>query len=180
VLRRGGQAFGGSTDEVVLMGINDSAEELTGRLHLGYVRFDGSDRNMTQIEFSVPPRSKTYLASVPVPGDQARPVGTIMAIPDKPDALNPVIWEHSYFRDLSLPVPHVEVSNAREVDADLELSLRSDAFAHAVHLPLPGGYRLSDHYFDLLPGVEKTVCVREGAGLDVSNLQPRSVLPPGE
>jgi beta-mannosidase len=178
VLRRGGQAFGGADDEVVLLVLNDSGRRLDGRAELGYMRYDGSAQSMKEIEFSVEPRSKALVGSAPVPDRGELEPGTIMAIPDGKELLEPVIWEHCRFRKLCLPEPDIRITQLRKSGEDLDLTLRCDVFAHAVHFSLGAEYGLSDHYFDLLPGVSKEVRISDGAALESSALVPRAVMPP--
>lgn len=51
---------------------------------------------------------------------------------------------------------------------DLRVTLSSESFANAVHIDVldaPDKLRLSDHYFDLLPGEKRTTMIYDGAKL---------------
>jgi len=175
VLRRGGQAFGGKEDEVVLVAINDTGVVMSATVELGYVSCDGTESDLRTVEVSVAPRSKALIASVPVPDADALSRGTVVAIPADSESLDPVSWRHCRFRESGVPEADVVVERMEVKGDDLLVTVSSEAFAHAVHLDIAGYYRLSDHYFDLLPGETRTVTIMDGAALAMSAISARSV-----
>ncbi|TFH16912.1 MAG: hypothetical protein E4H02_04365 [Lentisphaerales bacterium] len=57
------------------------------------------------------------------------------------------------------------------------VTVTSSVFTHAVHFNIPGDYRMSDHYFDLLPGERRTVRIYDGSNIAPDSLSATGVVP---
>ena len=68
------------------------------------------------------------------------------------------------FRDLILHKGQVHIESAENNGSDLLVTLVSEGYCHAVSLGFPASVRLSDEYFDMLPGDRVTVTVYGKAG----------------
>lgn len=169
-LRRGGEAFGGRKGEVLLLGLNESATPLKVSVRFGYLSYDGTVDNRRSIDVVLPPRSREILVSCPEPAARDLACGTVVAWPDKGSNLEPVAWRHARYRELGLPPASVTIETVRAVGDNLEVTVVADAFAHAVHFNVGGDVRLSDHYFDLLPGEKRTVVLYGEATRNASGL----------
>ena len=178
VLRKGGDAFGGSSDDVVLIALNTTPQAIAGTVAFGFQQYDGSGGRLSERDIVAPPRSKTLVGSVPRPDDEGLDAGTIMAIPQDIPEVDPVVWKHCFFRELDLPSPDIQLQGTETRGGDLDVTLVSDVYAHAVHFHLAGDYRLSDHYFDLLPGIARTVRIVNGVDLEPDDIEANAVLPP--
>ncbi len=165
VLRRGGQAFGGKADEIVLVAVNDTAEHLEGTCQLGYVSYDGTRQSLEAIDYSIKPRSRQVIAAVPCPGANELETGTVVAVPGPDGPFEPATWRHCRYREAGLPAANVVVESVAQAGNDLHITVSSDQFAHAVQLEVPADIRLSDNYFDLLPGQKKSVLLYNAAHL---------------
>jgi beta-mannosidase len=174
VLRRGGQAFGGRENEVVLIALNEGAEPLTGALQLGYLSYDGKRKALRTIDFSIEGRSRQLLAAYPLPSEEQLKIGTVVAIPMAGTRFEPVSFRHARFRETGINAAQLTFEEIRALGKDLEVTVGSQTFAHAVHFVLQGDFVLSDHYFDLLPGEKRTVTIYGGAEL-ASKLRVYSV-----
>ncbi len=174
VLRRGGQAFGGREDEVVLIAINEGDKPILGTLQLGYLSYDGKEKAMRTVDFLVPARSCKLLATYPLPDKEQLEVGTVVAIPQGETLFEPVSFRHTQFRNTGIAEAEVRIEEKAVCGNDLKVTVCSQTFAHAVHFLVPGDYRLSDHYFDLLPGEKRTITIYGGAKLG-PDLRARSV-----
>lgn len=177
VLRKGGQAFGGKLGEIVLIVLNDSPDPLGGEVEMGYVSFDGNEKELDVLELEVPGRSRTVAGTWEIPDGERARNGTVAAIPRGIPDLLPVTWYHGRYRELNFPGATIEVVGSEQKGDHLEIRVRSDVYAHAVHFQIPSEYRLSDHYFDLLPGEQRKVTIYGGRDLDPDVLSPRSTLP---
>ncbi len=176
VWRRGAQAYGGRADELLLIGLNDGPAPLTATLRVGYLAYDGGNADLPTIEVILPPHSRQTLAAWPLPAAGKLVVGTVVAWPVAADGpLEPVVWRHCRHRDAKLPAASVRVVEAQLIGEDLRVTVASDCYAHAVHLAIGGDYRLSDHFFDLLPGESRTITIYQGAGLAGSGLNATCV-----
>lgn len=49
--------------------------------------------------------------------------------------------------------------------APIKLIMREE-YAHAVHIKTRINYKLSDNYFDMLPGEKRNIVIKNGAGCD--------------
>ncbi len=178
VLRPGGLAFGGEPGSVVLVGLNASPEPVELRVELGYLSWDGTTRELRPVTVRLAPRSRALLGAVPCPAPERLGHGTIVAIPPDGAGFEPVAWRHCRVREMGLPPAAVRVAGTRCDGRDLLVTVTSPVFAHAVHFAIGGDWRLSDHYFDLLPGEAREVRIFDGAALDSAGLAPRGVVTP--
>jgi beta-mannosidase len=168
LLRRGGQAFGGQADEILLLALNDTAQPLHLAGHWGYQSYDGQTYQLVPFEATLAPRDKTIIARIPIPASNQLAKGTIVAIPTSPSPLDPVSLLLKPYRTLNLPGDgkQAQIKAIERSETDLHVTVHSEIFAHAVHLNVPGEWRLgewrlSDHYFDLLPGETRTIIIHD-------------------
>lgn len=164
VWRRGGLGFGGEAGQVLLIILNDTGEPLRGTLEAGWMRFDGTDRDLRPLTLDLPPFSRTVAATFDLPSESQLPTGTFGALSSLP-GLQGVAWRQGRYRDAPPPPARPTVVSRRVVGDDLELAITSPTFAHAVGFDLGGDWRFSDAWFDLLPGEVRTVRVQGGARL---------------
>jgi beta-mannosidase len=68
------------------------------------------------------------------------------------------------FRSLDVGPARLEVSGFRNDAQGCRFTVSTDVFAHAVHFGIEEDWRLSDAYFDLLPGESREVRVLGPAG----------------
>lgn len=137
----------------VLQGLNDTASEIRMDARMGYVPFGGGETRLETVSLVLPARARTVLLEAELP-DADYLSGAFCVLPEG-DECEPAVLRLHETRDLRLPGGAVEVvREAREGD-DLLVTVRSRAFLHGVHVK--EDLRLSDNYFDLLPGREKTV-----------------------
>ncbi|NLG23793.1 MAG: beta-mannosidase [Clostridiales bacterium] len=145
---------------VKLQGANDSPSPVKVRAKVGYLPFDGSQAHWTEHTFTLAPRSREYLLEQALPeADYTR--GAFVVLPED-GALDPAVLRLHDVRALQFGGASVTVLSARADGDDLVVTLTADRYAHGVHIK--EGYRLSDNYFDLLPGQIKTVVVEKAAG----------------
>ena len=94
----------------------------------------------------------------------------MVAVPESHEILTPVSWRHCTFRDSGILLAKPKIVTTEVVGNDLRVTLSTASFAHAVHLDVPDDLRVSDHYFDMLPGEERTITVYNGAPLESLNV----------
>ena len=143
---------------------NDCARELAVTAEAGYFSFDGKTRRTESVSFVVPARSRACVYERPLPqGDYRK---GIFAVLPHSGGLDSARLRLNDFRKLAVETPHIEIFSVHADGSDLCVSLRSDVYAHGVHLDQE--YDCSDNYFDLLPGEEKPVRIAGGAGTSPS------------
>jgi beta-mannosidase len=140
--------------------VNDSREKLSGRVSLGWARVDGASSSVRSMSVRIPAngmieveRERIPPASTQAPEDWIY-VAHLEGKGFEPDDNMLALVPH---RELRLPRPTLEVADAGDC-----IVLWSDSYCHGVHVPDAGKKTLSDNYFDLLPGIPKTVRRTDG------------------
>jgi len=89
----------------------------------------------------------------------------------------PVTFRAGDMRTLSLPQAKLSVTDFCRDGDTLHFTVQTDCFAHAVHFGLDETVRLSDQYFDLLPGQSRRITVYDAANITPDTIRPTSVYP---
>ncbi len=151
---------------VLVMGVNDTAAEVKAELSFGYAGFDGRiDR--AGVPVALKPFSKGIVHEFPLPAGDPRE-GVVFA---RMDGAPLALLRQVPFRDFKAHQSAVRVESVRQVGSDLAVTLASEGYCHAVSLGLPANVRLSDEYFDMLPGDRATVTVYGAAKLKEGDLR---------
>lgn len=140
---------------VVVQGMNDTAEKVSFQAEYGYISFDGTVRQTRTLEISLEPHSRVYLLTEKLP-DQDYTKGSMMLIPDS-DTVNSISLRTGDMKTMVFDPSPVEIVSDEQVGSDRKVTLTSKGYAHGVYVA--GGYDCSDLYFDLLPGEVKTITV---------------------
>lgn len=146
------------TDKMlVLQGCNDLPEPMNVTAKLGYVSFDGKQKELQEISLHVNPGERTYLVEQLLP-ERDYTKGTIALYVDDENISN--VWlRMDDMRTLEIPESVVRCVEDRQEGNDRIIKVASDTFSHGVHVK--GNFKCSDNYFDLLPGEEKTIVVKD-------------------
>ena len=161
---------------VCVMGVNDTAEAISVDAEYGYVAFDGSFKAAQKTVLLLEPRSrKPVLEFAAGDNDSAEGIVYIKPLTSDTDIL-PATLRACEFRRLRLPEPDVQISGIRFDGNDIHFLVSCGTYAHAVHFGLDDDIRLSDEYFDLLPGESREVTVFGAAGrLSMDDIRPIAV-----
>ncbi len=151
ILRRQG-------DAVAVTAVNDTADDMPVTVEYGWMSWDGKIRRTESRKAMLAARSRQLLWTFAPHHDEggcvfARIVGEDMA---------PALLRERPFRELSIPTAQVRVESVRQQKEGWLITLAADTYAHAVHLNTTGEDRLSDNYFDMLPGDRRTI-ILEGS-----------------
>lgn len=144
---------------VRVLGVNDTAEEVKAELTFGYAGFDGKYDKANE-PVVLKPFSKNIVHEFPMPAGDKRE-GVVFA---RLDGAPLALLRQIPFRDFAERAGRVRVESAEDNGTDLLVRLASEGYCHAVSLGLPASVRLSDEYFDMLPGDRVTVTVYGAAG----------------
>lgn len=135
----------------VITCFNDTLEQLVFTLEHGYVTHEGIYEDVLKEKIVVPPLSRTVLVNV-----EARQynfnIGVYFARPVENCGLTAAILRKGNARERCLSEPELVVMNLAIIGTNLDFDVMSDHYAHALYFDLPDDIRLSDEYFDLLPG----------------------------
>lgn len=152
---------------VRVMGINDTPSEVLADLKFGYAGFDGR-LDQSSVSLKLKPFTKGIVHEFPMPAGDARK-GVVFA---RMDGAPLALLRQVPFRDFAAHEGRVLVESVKEHGNDLKVELKSEGYCHAVSLGFPAGVRLSDEYFDMLPGDRATVTVYGAKGM-ANGMSPR-------
>lgn len=140
--------------------VNDTLDPVEMRIHYGWLRFDGTDRRVRTRTVRVAANGMSEVAADAIPPRSATdPAKWFYAAWSQRDGLDDdtSVWLPLPVRQLDLPKPEIRV-----VAAGRTVTLVSDVFCHGVHVDDGGRGIVSDNYFDLLPGMPRTIAVAKG------------------
>jgi len=160
---------------VKVMGINDTSQGVTFRAEYGYTSFDGTLRDVRAGEFFLAPYSRSLILAFDK-GDHDFRRGLCFVNPERGKGLLPAVLRPGIFRELILPKTELHITDFQCDGNTASFTVRSDRYAHAVHFNLDDHVKLSDEYFDLLPGETRQVMVWGVAeGFSQADLKPSYV-----
>jgi len=163
---------------IKVMGVNDTAERVTFEAEYGYTTFDGKNKKCSKALIILEPYSRSIVLEFEKGWyDFTKGICYVMPVSGESDVL-PATLRACEFRKLCISEAIVKVSDFRQDGNNVEFTVSSDAYAHAVHFGLDEEIHLSDEYFDLLPGENRRVKVY-GYGatgrLNSEEIKPKSV-----
>lgn len=161
---------------VRVTGINDTSIEHVIEADYGYVSFDGAVKALRSASLVLKPCCRSAVLEFER-GAWDLTLGCIAIIPRICQAdIAPAVLRSGPVKGLVLPEAHLTVSWVGGDSGTPEFDISSDAFAHALHFNLGAGIRLSDEYFDLLPGETRRIAaVGVPDGFDREMLRPEYV-----
>ncbi len=155
---------------------NDTRERLEFDLECGYVTLDGRRRERAVQRVMVEPNTRSAVIAGVRRGALDVQAGVFYARADGIAGITPVTWRGADFRDLQTERPTLKVVVAHGDGAPASFVVSSNVYAHGVHFGLDDTVRLSDEYFDLLPGEARSVSILDaGAPVALKDIQPRYV-----
>ena len=155
---------------------NDTSEPVSGTLECGYVSMDGKIRQTRTKKFTVKPSVRGDMSELPHGNfDAASGLWFARVTGKGTEDILPAIVRAVDFKDLKLVEPHLALEVRPAGKRRYEVTVASDAYAHAVELCLPLGAQPDDNLFDLLPGESRTIGVMSPVKLTAKNVGVRSV-----
>lgn len=142
--------------QVMVQGMNDTAESVVVAAEYGYISFDGKTRRTRNVSFTLKPHSRAYLQKEALP-EEDYTHGSMMLIPAG-QAVDAVMLRMDDMRNLQFETSVVESREISRDRGEIVLSFTSAGYAHGVYVE--GNYDCSDNYFDLLPGQTKEIRVK--------------------
>lgn len=137
--------------------VNDTLASVTAQIHFGWLRVDGTESRVKTAPIEVPANGMLEVDRDTIPSERTlSPREWIYAayLTGGKTVLAPSIWLLAPYRDIQ-----VARSSIRKRVRGNTIALVSDVFCHGVQCDDGGGRIVEDNYFDLLPGVEKTVTI---------------------
>jgi hypothetical protein len=142
-------------DDLVVRVVNDSRSARHLRVHHGWLRVDGSASEVVTTMIDAPANGMVEIARCALPDPGRRPpedwIFATWAEGEGVEAI-PCTWTLLPHRRLRTIDPRIAV----RIDGD-RITLTAQAYAHGVGHPDDGAALFSDNWFDLLPGLPKTI-----------------------
>lgn len=165
-------------DNLSVMGHNHTDKFLNIEIECGYQAFDGSEKNSIVTTVTLPPFSRTILLKLPA-GHYDRKKGCYFAksVNDL-EFISTSILITEAVKELDLPVPEFNIFDYKENEECIEFCITTNSYAHAVHFDLGDDVKLSDSYFDMLPGEVKRIKVLKGIqNIIFEDIKPFCIIP---
>ena len=158
-----------------VIGYNDTPYAHSFSAEYGYITFDGRTRQSSEAHLTLPPFSRGVVLEF---GDEgcSRAEGCFFVWPSATTVVQPAILRTPEIRNLRLPSAELEVSDFARQDQVVSFTVRSSSFAHAVHFDLDDALKLSDEFFDLLPGEVRRISVYGiSSNINFEDIKPRAI-----
>lgn len=165
--------------EVVAIGVNETTTPVVLDTEYGYVSFDGKVKVTKCTDIHLAERSRCEVFRFPMGGFNQEE-GCYILLPKAgggSHVVQPAILRMTETRKLRIPVADLQISEVIQLGDDVQFTVSASAYAHAVHFKLDDHLRLSDEYFDLLPGERRMVTVYGAADhIGPEQIRPVSVI----
>ncbi|MCP4165791.1 MAG: hypothetical protein GY759_07835 [Chloroflexi bacterium] len=135
--------------------VNDALKQMKVTVHYGWMRVDGSNLRMKSEAIRIDANGmveigKEAIASPKVLNPREWIYAAYLAREDTNQS--PSVWLLTPYRELDIPKPDIRVTVRGR-----NIQLISSTYCHGVHFRDNGKRVFSDNYFDLLPGVSKSI-----------------------
>ncbi|WP_395026965.1 glycoside hydrolase family 2 protein, partial [Robinsoniella sp.] len=144
-------------DCILIRGINDTNEKMRCNVKFGYVSFDGTISDTREMVFEVPAGKRMQVLKEKT-GDYDLKSGAYMLY----------VYDESVDHAMLYTCPNsqlqyaessVEMMEEEVTGNDKKIVLRAKGYVCGVYIA--GNYKCSDNYFNMLPGEEKTIIVKD-------------------
>ena len=135
--------------------VNDTLKQVKVTVHLGWMRVDGSDSRMKSESICLQPNGMVQIGSEAIPSHKVlnhREWIYVAYLTGGGTELSPSIWLLMPHRELEIPNSDIRITARGRT-----IHLISKTYCHGVHFRDNGKAIFSDNYFDLLPGVPKSI-----------------------
>ena len=148
--------------KVLVKGFSDTNKDITVDVRVGWVSFDGLEDDYDIINVTLPAYSRRLLYTFEEPTHDIL-TGVYYASPES-SGINPGILRSADTRELNLPAAKTEIISQCDNGEDLQVDIKANTYCHGVYLDTGAEWKLSDNYFDMLPGEIRRVSVYGAAG----------------
>ncbi len=144
--------------KVKVMGINETSDSIKAECEYGYVSFEGKVRDTEKRLLEIAPYSRKVIFEFDK-GSYDPKNGVIFVCPDSASGILPVVLKQLSFKEMNITKAGLQIDDFNKNGNEAVFRVKSDSYAHAVHFGLDDSIRLSDEYFDLLPGESRIIRV---------------------
>ncbi|HEY5586159.1 MAG TPA: sugar-binding domain-containing protein [Ruminiclostridium sp.] len=144
---------------VKVMGINETSETVSFKVAYGYVKFDASIKESAETDIRIPPYSREKVLEFEKNSyDQSEGVYFIDPLGSIKEVATATL-RGGEIKSLKLEKTKLKIYNMEQHADNLSFMVESSFYAHAVYFGIGDDIRLSDEYFDLLPGSARKIVV---------------------
>ena len=143
---------------VRVMGVNDTPQPVTLHVEHGYAGFDGGISSSFG-DVTLRPFTKEIIFEFPMPTGNPRR-GVVFA---RAEGVPLALLRTGDFCDYEMAESLLSIENIEARGNDYVVTVRSTGYSHAVSFGLTASIKLSDEYFDMLPGDVRTVTIYDAA-----------------
>lgn len=163
--------------KIKVMGSNDTGKAVKLAVVYGYTSFDGSDLDTQEAVFQIKPFSRDIVVEFSR-GEHDIHKGVYFVRPDFGTMdVNAAVLRLVDFRRMDILKPNLTITDVKASESNIELTVTTDTYAHGVHFNLDDGIRLSDEYFDLLPGESRRIMIYDTPeGFIYSDIRAQAVI----
>ncbi len=154
---------------------NHAPSAVNGILEAGWIALDGKPARKTTARVKVAAFGREVVMKLPLKTEKAG--GLVYArIKGNTEILSATL-KPEHLRAQAMNNPCLDASLvARQGRDNLTVSISSDIYAHAVHIVVSDDARLSDNYFDLLPGESRKIMVQDSGAGKMKKITLRAVV----
>jgi beta-mannosidase len=142
-------------NHLVTRAVNDTLKQVEPEIHYGWMRIDGSDSKMRSETIRIHANRMVEIGRETIPGEKdLDPKEWIYTayLNHEDTGPTPSVWLLVPYRELVMPDPEISVTIRGR-----NIRLLSKTYCHGVHFKDEGKGLFSDNYFDLMPGVPKSI-----------------------
>jgi beta-mannosidase len=163
---------------VRVIGFNETPSNQQITLEYGSMTFSGNDRQTETKSIVIKPHGHRIVLEFPF--SEIDPTQQFyFVLPN--NNLSPALLRQIEFRNQKHTQPVLSIHDLTKQTNSIQFILTTDVFAHAVHFSLESSIVVSDEYFDLLPGQQKSLTLSNlPADFAAINILPRSVFLSGK
>jgi beta-mannosidase len=144
----------GNTMHVV--GINETPNDMEGNVQYGYISFDGAICKVETAAIRMPAFTRNTVLSFDCTDDLRSGTCFVKPVEDN-EVILPAVSLRSYFRDYTFSEPSARITGMLRENGITKVVIKAENFIPFVYLDLEDDIKLSDNYFSMLPGEERTI-----------------------
>jgi beta-mannosidase len=155
--------------------LNDMPEKSHINIEYGYISFAGSKKNTNKADIMIQPFSKMKIKTEIETDPYDFSEGVFYAKAEGSDNILPACLRSNEMCRQNLGSPDLRLSEIDLIQGFFEIS--TDIYAHGVHFGLDDDIKLSDEYFDLLPGEKRRIWIQnKKEEITSGDIKPKSVM----
>ena len=149
--------------------LNESNQEITAKLEYGYMTFDGKATDVKTAQITMNKHSFNEIPSFDAQGDLTKGFYYVKAMDE--DGFVPATSLRAGYRGYDFSEFKAAITQIKKVGSNIHVTIKSETYVPFVQLVCADDRtKMCDNYFEMLPGMEKTVCLYDCAEEPTLNL----------